>query len=197
MNTEKKCTYCNQELDLKKHGLTKYCSVQCRNKDYYKKNKLRNDNFIENEQTNKSKEENEDKISAGQQSNKRSIGSISDEIISRNERGENGIAYSNPIQSSGRSDDLARYYDAKVEATRYELKCQFLENRIKDLEQEIMQLESELEECQSENQGNENNIIGGLVSSFKNDPLNTIEFGTAMIQKLFNKSDIKARPNQL
>ena len=37
---EKKCIYCNDPLDMKLHGLTKYCSARCRNKDYYAKKKL-------------------------------------------------------------------------------------------------------------------------------------------------------------
>jgi hypothetical protein len=37
---EKKCIYCNDPLDMKLHGLTKYCSARCRNKDYYVKRKL-------------------------------------------------------------------------------------------------------------------------------------------------------------
>jgi len=36
---EKKCIYCNELLDIKLHGLTKYCSAKCRNKDYYLKKK--------------------------------------------------------------------------------------------------------------------------------------------------------------
>lgn len=36
---EKKCIYCNEMLDMKLHGLTKYCSAKCRNKDYYLKKK--------------------------------------------------------------------------------------------------------------------------------------------------------------
>jgi hypothetical protein len=36
---EKKCIYCNELLDIKLHGLTKYCSAKCRNKDYYIKKK--------------------------------------------------------------------------------------------------------------------------------------------------------------
>lgn len=36
---EKKCIYCNDSLDIKLHGLTKYCSAKCRNKDYYLKKK--------------------------------------------------------------------------------------------------------------------------------------------------------------
>jgi hypothetical protein len=36
---EKKCIYCNELLDIKLHGLTKYCSAKCRNKDYYSKKK--------------------------------------------------------------------------------------------------------------------------------------------------------------
>jgi len=41
---EKKCIYCENQLDLKLHGLTKYCSTRCRNKDYYlkKKNDMEN-----------------------------------------------------------------------------------------------------------------------------------------------------------
>ena len=36
---DKKCIYCNELLDMKLHGLTKYCSAKCRNKDYYLKKK--------------------------------------------------------------------------------------------------------------------------------------------------------------
>ena len=36
---DKKCIYCNELLDIKLHGLTKYCSAKCRNKDYYLKKK--------------------------------------------------------------------------------------------------------------------------------------------------------------
>jgi hypothetical protein len=39
---EKKCIYCNDLLDIKLHGLTKYCSAKCRNKDYYLKKKDNN-----------------------------------------------------------------------------------------------------------------------------------------------------------
>jgi len=36
---EKRCIYCNDSLNIKLHGLTKYCSAKCRNKDYYIKKK--------------------------------------------------------------------------------------------------------------------------------------------------------------
>ena len=32
---ERKCIFCETPIDVKKHGLTKFCSVQCRNKFYY------------------------------------------------------------------------------------------------------------------------------------------------------------------
>lgn len=40
---EKNCIYCNNPLDIKLHGLTKYCSNRCRNKDYYTKKKIENE----------------------------------------------------------------------------------------------------------------------------------------------------------
>lgn len=46
---EKKCIYCNEILDIKLHGLTKYCSAKCRNKDYYIKKKLDNSQINEYE----------------------------------------------------------------------------------------------------------------------------------------------------
>ena len=190
MNTEKKCTYCLQEIDFKKHGLTKYCSVLCRNKDYYKKNKLKIENY--------SKDETEIKSSTKEEkgSDQRNFRSNTNEIIFGNERGENRAPNTSTSEFSGGANNLTRYYDAKVEATRYELKCEYLENRIKELEQDIMHLESELENFNSEDNDNQNNFIGGLVSAFKSDPLNTIEFGSAMIQKLFSKKETKAPPNQ-
>jgi len=44
---EKKCIYCNDLLDIKLHGLTKYCSTKCRNKDYYIKKKSDNSEINE------------------------------------------------------------------------------------------------------------------------------------------------------
>lgn len=189
MNTEKKCTYCLQEIDFKKHGLTKYCSVQCRNKDYYKKNKLKLENYSKDETQIKSSTEEEG-------SDQRNFRSNTNEIIFGNERGENRTPNTSISEFSGGANNLTRYYDAKVEATRYELKCEYLESRIKELEQDIMHLESELENYNSDDNENQNNFIGGLVSAFKNDPLNTIEFGSAMIQKLFSKKETKAPSNQ-
>lgn len=46
---EKKCIYCNDLLDIKLHGLTKYCSTKCRNKDYYLKKKSDNSEINEYE----------------------------------------------------------------------------------------------------------------------------------------------------
>lgn len=46
---EKKCIYCNDLLDIKLHGLTKYCSAKCRNKDYYMKKKIDNSQINEYE----------------------------------------------------------------------------------------------------------------------------------------------------
>ncbi len=46
---EKKCIYCNDLLDIKLHGLTKYCSAKCRNKDYYMKKKTDNSQINEYE----------------------------------------------------------------------------------------------------------------------------------------------------
>lgn len=46
---EKNCIYCNSLLDIKLHGLTKYCSTRCRNKDYYLKKKNELDHEKESE----------------------------------------------------------------------------------------------------------------------------------------------------
>ncbi len=194
MKEEKKCTYCLEDIDYKKHGLSKYCSVKCRNKDYYKKNKLKTENYSENEST--SKEQSEILSAEYKRPNQSYSGSDTNEIIFGNERGENRTSYSYSAESSGKGNDIVRYYDAKIEATRYELKCEYLENRIKELEQEIIHLEAELDECNAEDSDDQNNIIGSLVSSFKSDPLTTIEFGSAMIQKLFNKNNSKDQTNQ-
>ena len=45
------CIYCKGNIDLKKHGLTKYCTSLCRNKDYYlkKQNNPKYENLSENQ----------------------------------------------------------------------------------------------------------------------------------------------------
>jgi DNA-directed RNA polymerase subunit RPC12/RpoP len=73
-------------------------------------------------------------------------------------------------------------YHAKTETNFYKIKCE-------SLEKEISELKTELEEIEEEAEKNSNSgILGGMIEQFKQDPVNTINFATEVIGKLFNKN---------
>ena len=70
------------------------------------------------------------------------------------------------------------------------MKCESLEKEIQELKNDIFELESELENIDSdENDGS--GMIGGLVSSFKQDPQTTISFASELISNFIKPKNVK------
>jgi hypothetical protein len=77
---------------------------------------------------------------------------------------------------------IKNLYEAKTETNFYKLKCE-------SLEKENSELRNELEEIEEEAEKNSNNgILNGMIEQFKQDPVNTINFASEVIGKLFNKN---------
>ena len=130
---DKKCVYCDTQIDIKKHGLTKFCSAVCRNKYYYQNRKIKNiadqNIFLLNKDLPNNEgleEKKEDKIGIVRQTDL-------------------------PVHAGTGNDDSFIYslieakFDTKNECNLYKLKCEKLEEDIKRLEKELFDANSELD----------------------------------------------------
>ena len=125
---------------------------------------------LKNEKEKSNNERHQGTSSVGESTNER----IYHDVRGYEQRG-NVKDYPNDIIVS-----IKETYDAKNECLFYKLKCEALEKEVQDLKQDIIQLEMELDECNSEDE-NDNGIISGLVTSFKQDPQSTISFASELI----------------
>lgn len=168
----KQCKECKSEFESinTKGSEQLYCSKSCRQKSANKR--------FQNNIINKYKNEKQESNNVGNQEIFTDSGRINERVISHISRyGQraNVTDYPNDIIVS-----IKETYDAKNECLFYKLKCEALEKEVQDLKQDIVQLEMELDECNSEDE-NDNGIISGLMTSFKQDPQNTISFATELI----------------
>ena len=86
------------------------------------------------------------------------------------------------IISDSHLETIKDLYQAKTETNFYKIKCE-------SLEKENSELRNELEEIEEEAEKNSNNgMLNGMIEQFKQDPVNTINFASEVIGKLFNKN---------
>lgn len=168
----KKCKECLSEFESTntKGSEQLYCSKICRQKSASKRFKNNLINKYNNEKRESNNVGNQEIFTDSGRSNERIISDIS-----RHGQRGNVTDYSNDIITS-----IKETYDAKADTLFYKLKCEALEKEVQELKQDIMELEMELDECNSEDE-NDNGIISGLMTSFKQDPQTTISFATELI----------------
>jgi hypothetical protein len=168
---ERKCIFCETPIDIKKHGLTKFCSAQCRNKFYY--------------QNKSSREVNDQNIDALNNSI-----TINEASAEKKEEVIGGSWQQDlPINCGGRNNDSFIYslieekFEAKNECNFYKLKCEKLEDEKRRLEQELFDANSELDSLEdSEETGQfsflsglpENVIAGVSKAAFENEHIRSI-----------------------
>jgi hypothetical protein len=106
------------------------------------------------------------------------------ESLHRTQRGEDSIRINGRIDSDSNGKDyIHAYYEAKIENNFYKLKCESLEQKVKDLQVEIFNLNSELETLDQE-EPEDGGMLGSIVEQFKKDPINSVKFASAIIENL-------------
>jgi uncharacterized coiled-coil DUF342 family protein len=83
-------------------------------------------------------------------------------------------------------DVIEGKYQARTEALEYKLKYEQAVKEIEQAKQEIFELRQEIDELdEDEPETDYSAILGGVVTQFKQDPVNTMNFVTELISKLF------------
>ena len=163
---EKKCLFCESLIDLKKHGLTKFCSAQCRNKYYYQ-NKGQKDIVGTTFPFDRTAELNFEKINFEQTETNHRAGQ-SNVSVHPGPRGNDSLIYSL----------LEAKFDAQNECNLYKLKCEKLEEEKKKLEHELFNVNAELDSFDEEDNSGflgilsdlpENVIAGVSKAAFDNE----------------------------
>lgn len=141
--------FCETPIDIKKHGLTKFCSANCRNKFYYQ---------------NKAAKEFDDQKTI----------SVSDENLTHEttkvEEKDIGNCRQQdlPVHTTARNDDSFIYslieakFDAKNECNLYKLKCEQLEEEKRRLEKELFDANSEIDSLEVEEDNGPLSFLSGL-----------------------------------
>lgn len=165
----KNCKNCGTEFQPKHETRGHeqlYCSIKCRTEAYKKRT---NEKQIENI------EEKTNTIN--------SIGRQNDSFLQLRANSDSRMF-----------DLLEKLGEAKTETVRYQLKFEALEKENQELKTKINQLEMELNSLEMEDdEDGENDMISGLMSNFKRDPVTTINFAGALINQLFKpNTDAKA-----
>lgn len=168
----KSCKNCGAEFQPKHETRGHeqiYCSIKCRNEAYKKRVNER--------------------AQAEQHEKPESIGNV--------ERKDNGLLQ---LRSDSHTDLiglLEKLGEAKTEVVRYQLKCEALEKENQELKIKVSQLEMELDSLEDSDDDPENDIIAGVMTNFKKDPVNTINFASALISQLFKpKTDAQTATTQ-
>lgn len=116
------------------------------------------------------------------------------ESVGNLERRNDGVLQ---LRSDGYSDViglLKELGEAKAEIVRYQLKSEHLEKENEHLKVKVNQLESELEMIEEEEDDTDSgDMIGGIMTNFKKDPVNTINFASALIKEFFQKQTTNAK----
>lgn len=167
---ERNCLFCETPIDKKKHGLVKFCSIQCRNKYYYKNkpNKENHDhettmNFKTNQPTQTLINERTEKNLSGNSEQKSFISQ------DNNERRKNLSDVSGGILDYDAIRFLEENYKTKTELVTSQIR---LENALKEIEElkvKNIELENEFEE------ENEAEGLGSIKLNSFSDVLNLLE----------------------
>jgi len=183
----KKCNYCNNEFEDNSKGTEKkYCSVKCRINSANKRHqeKVINKVKMEYEQSNRNVIQGNNETSIREERNE-----------SNNQDFGKGNFF-NATRGVGNSDVLRlveKNYETKIESISYELKNEQLLKENEELKRKVALLEVEIDELENDlEEPAQMGMIGGVMNQFKEDPINTINFATQLIQNLFNK-----KPNEI
>jgi hypothetical protein len=171
----KKCKECNNDFESinTKGSEQLYCSKSCRNKSANKR-------FKNNLINNYAKTNNE----IGNETSHSTIngdGTRTNTIYQGNETIKFNQSRNNIGIDSNILDCIKEKYEADISSVFYKLKCEQLEKEIAELKQEIIDLEIEIDDLSMENKEENNSIISGIMTSFKNDPQSTVTFATELI----------------
>lgn len=80
---------------------------------------------------------------------------------------------------------LEKLYEAKNENNYLKLKCESLEEKVRQLQIEVNELNSDIEAMEMDSEIEEQpGILGGIMQQFKTDPINTIAMVKMMFQNL-------------
>lgn len=90
---------------------------------------------------------------------------------------------------------LEKLYEAKNENNYLKLKCESLEEKVRQLQIEVNELNSEIEAIEMDNEIEEQpGILGGVMQQFKTDPINTISMVKMMFESLTaNKNETNGK----
>lgn len=172
----KNCKNCNAEFQPKHESRGHeqiYCSIKCRSEAYKKRsNERKSPELQQQEQENQFKKA--ENIGYVERKNDELLQFRSDsyyDIISL----------------------LEKLSDAKTEVVRYQLKCEAFQKENEEMKNKIYQLESEIDALEEDEDESENDMISGLMTNFKKDPVSTINFATSLFNQLIkSKTDAKA-----
>jgi hypothetical protein len=174
----KECKECKEKFESTntKGSEQLYCSKTCRTKSA---NKRFQENLIKKHNHEKSG------VIGNVQSSEQFFKGNSQDTTDENFQRKSNYNFSNDVITC-----IRETYDARNEVLFYKLKCESLEKEIQELKNDIFELESELENIDSdENDGS--GMIGGLVSSFKQDPQTTISFASELISNFIKPKNVK------
>jgi hypothetical protein len=165
----KNCKECNSNFVATntKGSEQIYCSKNCRNKAAAKRFQL---NLIAKHNDKNNEERSPEFNETNERNNGRNLS-----VVGTFKQETNSKTYDNDIITS-----IRETYEERSKVLFYQLKCEQLEKEVQQLKQDIINLEMELEEC-NETEEESNDIISGIVSSFKTDPQTTISFATELI----------------
>jgi len=146
---ERKCIFCETPIDIKKHGLTKFCSANCRNKYYYQ-NKMQ-------------------KYNQDQKNLINSDEAIAYETTKVEEKNFGNVKQPDlPINTATRGNDNFIYtlieakFDAKNECNLYKLKCEQLEEDKRRLEKELFDANTEIDSFEESDSDGPLSFLSGL-----------------------------------
>jgi hypothetical protein len=167
----KNCNHCGTEFEphqTRGHEQL-YCSLACRNKAAIqrKEEKIKQQYESKYQKTENGNSDNNQSLDRGP------VGEIT-RIADR----ERSITDSHLAT-------IKELYEAKNETILYKLKCEALERENQELKAEIFKLEEELSEMDEEPENDYSSILGGVMTQFKQDPVNTMNFATELISNLF------------
>lgn len=141
--------FCETPIDIKKHGLTKFCSAHCRNKFYYQ---------------NKATKELNDQRNISSSDEK-----LTHETIKVEEKDISNIKQPDlQVHTTARNDDSFIYslieakFDAKNECNLYKLKCEQLEEEKRRLEKELFDANSEIDSLEVDEDNGPLSFLSGL-----------------------------------
>lgn len=169
------CEQCKQSFTQKNNvrgSEQKYCSIKCRQISAQTRmvNKIRNEVKNENE--------NEIKFQKPVTNDL--------ESIYPNDRRENSRIDNRPgFIPDTHLSTIEKLYETKNEVIFYKLKCENLQKENAKLLIDVVNLESELEESEGEEKSDYENMLGGVMQQFKQDPITTINFASELIGSLF------------